>query len=97
MTMVAALKTTLLDKQNNICSDEEYIDFLELNGVTATDTYTPSNKDTVMLLKADFLESILENPTKWNSYTEGQLQEDISPETIRVLIDNLRLRHTVVS
>jgi hypothetical protein len=95
MTMLTALKTTLLDKGNNICTDEEYSDFLELKGFNAADDYT--NEDELMLLKADFLESVLENPTKWNSYKEGQLQEDISPETIRLLVDSLRLRHTVVS
>lgn len=95
MTMLTALKTTLLDKQNGICTDEEYADFLELNGFEPDEEY--ASKDALMLLKADFLESVLENPVKWNSYTEGQLQEDISPETVRLLIDTLRLRHTVVS
>ena len=96
MTNLEALKATLKDQENKIMSDEEYRSHLELKGINPDDMFDPGNPNDIMLAKADILEDIVAHPLKWNAYKQGEINEEVNPEQILKVAQQIRLRYQKV-
>lgn len=97
MTNLEAFKTKMLDRHNKIMADDEYRDFLESQSIVSSDTFDNSKNTALMLAKAELLESIVANPARWNSYTQGKIREDLKPDLILQEAKSIRRRFTVIA
>jgi len=96
MTNLEALKAALKDQDNKIMTDTEYRSHLELKGITPDDTFDPNNPNDIMLAKADILEDVVAHPLKWNAYKQGEIVEEVNPDQILKVAQQIRLRYQKV-
>ena len=96
MTNLEAIKIAIQDKNNKIMSDDEYRSHLEFRGINPDDTFDYTQPDEIMLAKADLLEDIVAHPSKWNSYKQGEIKEEINPDQILKVAQQIRLRYKKV-
>ena len=97
MTNLEAFKTKMLDRNNKIMNDDEYRGFLESQSIDPNDVFRTDTNTAIMLAKAELLESIVANPARWNSYTQGKIREDLKPDLILQEAKSIRRRFTVIS
>jgi len=96
MTNLEALKAALKDQDNKIMTDTEYRSHLELKGINPDDTFDPNNPNDIMLAKADILEDVVAHPLKWNAYKQGEIVEEVNPDQILKVAQQIRLRYQKV-
>lgn len=96
MNNLEAIKVFMGDKTNKVLSDNEYKDFLELNGINSDDEYSPEYKSNLMLIKAEILEVIYSNPVLFSKYQEGDIVKDYQKENMLTVIKNIRLQYKKV-